>query len=49
MNIPQMEYVEEPHTLLIEKHTEIQVVRKIFEEIFWTLFFLQRLENFGNY
>ncbi len=25
MNIPQIEYVEEPHALLIEKHMEIQV------------------------
>jgi hypothetical protein len=25
MNIPQIEYVEEPHALLIEKHLEIQV------------------------
>jgi hypothetical protein len=25
MNIPQIEYVEEPHALLIEKNLEIQV------------------------
>jgi hypothetical protein len=25
MNIPQIEYVEEPHALLIEKHLKIQV------------------------
>jgi hypothetical protein len=49
MNIPQMEYVEEPHVLLIEKHMEIQVVRKNFEEIFWTLFSNKDWENFGNY
>jgi hypothetical protein len=64
MNIPQIEYVEKPHALLIEKHLEIQVgitlcidesqleiqvVSKIFEEIFWTLFSNKDWENFGIY
>jgi hypothetical protein len=49
MNIPQIEYVEEPHALLIEKHMEIQVVRQNFEEIFWTLFSNKDWENFGIY
>jgi len=49
MNIPQMEYVEESHDLLIEKHVEIQVICKNFEEIFWTFFSNKDWENFGNY
>ncbi len=64
MNSPQIEYVEEPHALLIEKHLEIhvgialcidksqleiQVVSKIFEEIFWTRFSNKDWENFGIY
>ncbi len=64
MNIPQIEYAEEPHALLIEKHMEIQVgialcidesqleiqvVRKNFEEIFWTLFSNKNWQNFGFY
>jgi hypothetical protein len=59
MNIPQIEYVEEPHALLIEKHMEIQVgitfcsdksqlEIEVVSKNFKDTFFQQRLGKFWN-